>query len=63
MKTNEISRFKLIYTVGFTMKKKLSFREIKIIIQSKSQNLTWKVIANIVGSKPETVRGAYRREM
>jgi hypothetical protein len=44
------------------MKKKLSSREIEIIIQSKSQNLTWKVIANIVGSKPETVRCAYRRE-
>jgi hypothetical protein len=46
-------------------KKKLSSREIEIIIQFKSQNLTWKVIANIVGSKPETVRCAYRyrREM
>jgi hypothetical protein len=45
------------------MKKKLSFREIEIIIESKSQNLKWKVIANIVGSKPETVRCAHRREM
>jgi hypothetical protein len=45
------------------MKKILSSSEIEIIIQSKSQNLTWKVIANIVGSKPETVRCEYRREM
>jgi hypothetical protein len=45
------------------MKTKLSFREIEIIIQSKSRNLTWKVIANIVAYKPETVRCAYRREM
>jgi hypothetical protein len=43
-----------------TMKTKLSFKEIEIIIQSKSRNLTWKVIANIVASKPETVRCAYR---
>jgi hypothetical protein len=38
-------------------------REIEIIIQSKSQNLNWKVISKIVGSKPETVRCAYRHEM
>ena len=46
-----------------TMKKKLSSRDIEIIIQSKKQNLTWKTIANIVGSKPETVRSAYKREI
>ena len=45
------------------MKKKLSSRDIEIIIQSKKQNLTWKTIANIVGSKPETVRSAYKREI
>ena len=45
------------------MKKKLSSRDIEIIIQSKQENLTWKVIAKIVGSKPETVRCAYKREM
>jgi len=45
------------------MKKKLSSRDIEIIIQSKKQNLAWKTIADIVGSKPETVRCAYKREM
>ena len=45
------------------MKKKLSSRDIELIILSKNENLTWKTIANIIGSKPETVRCAYRRQM
>jgi hypothetical protein len=44
-------------------RKKISNRDIEIIIQSKKPYLTWKPISKLLKLKPETVRCAYKREI